>query len=445
MKAIARPFEKNKKRIVAGLSLFLVFLVIRGDLKSQPIVNNWSMNNTVMAKYYLQSGQPPNFTYTLTTMTDLADVQLVCYTTDSVWVQTTGLAQIMGPYLNPGSPTNQNKVWRFPRNPQAASVPVEVPNVFSTGVLLNGVSIFGNGDATSYDPQSNSNANNGAGLWNVDAWYGEGFTLDTMYGAHVNQTGAYHTHATPFQMYSDDSTQHSPLVGFAFDGYPVYGPFGYSTATNSSSGTRRMKTSFRLRSITQRTILPDGSTSTPPGPNVSGTFPLGMYIEDYEYVSALGDLDDHNGRYCVTPEYPGGTYAYFVAIDPNGDPAYPYYFGTTFYGEVVTDDLNPTGTISMPSSPTGCVSPAGVQELPSFSFEVFPNPSYGTMFITIKLETVSKIDAVVIDALGRTVYSANVQNTVHEMDLSALAPGIYMLRVTDRETGESSVQEIIKY
>lgn len=426
--------------------MLFVALLVASVVNAQPIISSWSLNNTVMAKYYLQSGSPPNYTYTLTTLSDPADVQQVCYTADSVWVQTTGLARIMGPYLNPGTPTNQNFVWRFPRNPSAASSPVAVPHVFTVGVLTNGVSVFGNGDATSYNPQSNSNSNNGLGIWNVDAWYGEGFTLDTMYGAHVNQDGTYHSHATPFQLYSDDSTQHSPLVGFAFDGYPIYGPYGYSTATNSSSGTRRMKTSYRLRSMSQRTTLPDGSPSIPPGPNVSNSFPLGMYIEDYEYVSSLGDLDEHNGRYCVTPEYPSGTYAYFVAVDPTGAPAFPYYIGDTFYGNVEQANLNtPQTAISLPQSPSGCNTPTGIGEPESISFEVFPNPTYGSTYVTLKIETVSRVEAVLLDGMGRTINRIPVEHATQHFDLSGLPPGIYLLRIIDNLTGLSSVQEIIKY
>ena len=51
----------------------------------------------------------------------------------------------------------------------------------------------------------------------------------------------------------------------------------------------------------------------PPGPNVSTTYPLGYFREDYEFVAHAEPfyLDEHNGRFCVTPEYPNGTYAYF--------------------------------------------------------------------------------------------------------------------------------------
>lgn len=71
-----------------------------------------------------------------------------------------------------------------------------------------------------------------------------------------------------------------------------------------------MKSSYRLRNITQRHTLPDGTqlNSSLYGPDVSAQFPLGAYMEDYEFVENLGDLDRSNGRFVVTPEYPNGTY-----------------------------------------------------------------------------------------------------------------------------------------
>ena len=62
----------------------------------------------------------------------------------------------------------------------------------------------------------------------------------------------------------------------------------------------------------------------------------GTYYEDYEYVAGLGDLDEHNGRQCKTPEYPDGIYAYFVTVDEENLPVYPYVIGTTYYGKPLT-------------------------------------------------------------------------------------------------------------
>src|SRR5581483_8661897 len=79
------------------------------------------------------------------------------------------------------------------------------------------------------------------------------------------------------------------------------------------------------------------------GPNVSTTYPLGRYMEDNDYLGDLGytkgtdfDLDEYNGRFCVTPEFPNGTYAYFVSISSDGTPTFPYNIGRGYYG-------NPSG------------------------------------------------------------------------------------------------------
>ncbi len=66
-------------------------------------------------------------------------------------------------------------------------------------------------------------------------------------------------------------------------------------------------------------------------------------IEDYAYTAGYGDLDYYNGRYCVTPEYPSGTYAYFIAVNSSYVPQYPYIIGPSYYGTPITTQ---TGTIS---------------------------------------------------------------------------------------------------
>jgi hypothetical protein len=91
-------------------------------------------------------------------------------------------------------------------------------------------------------------------------------------------------------------------------------------------------------------------SATQYGPSVSATYALGHYIEDYDYLGDLGysqasrtnaggvffDLDQYNTRFCVTPEFPNGTWAYFVSILADGTPWYPYNVGRWFNG-------NPTG------------------------------------------------------------------------------------------------------
>ena len=121
------------------------------------------------------------------------------------------------------------------------------------------------------------------------------------------------------------SLNHSPIIGWAYDGNPIYGPYGYNR--KDGGFVRIMRSSYSLK------------TSRENGPPIS-TFPLGFFIEDYDYL-ANGDLDENNGRYCVTPDYPKGTYAYFATINPNENetsgtfknfrsPSFPYLIGANF-------------------------------------------------------------------------------------------------------------------
>jgi hypothetical protein len=65
---------------------------------------------------------------------------------------------------------------------------------------------------------------------------------------------------------------------------------------------------------------------------VQSGYILGDLVQDYIYDSSVGTLDEFNGKFGVTPEYPNGTYAYFMTEDGSGNPVYPYAIGRKFYG-----------------------------------------------------------------------------------------------------------------
>ena len=94
---------------------------------------------------------------------------------------------------------------------------------------------------------------------------------------------------------------HSPLLGYAFDGYPIYGPLGYDKSdTNYSDNSKE-----GLRSVK---FLRSSYTSNL---NDSNGNPF--------YVSGSGDLDYCNGIFSKTPEYPNGIYHYICTIDIEND------------------------------------------------------------------------------------------------------------------------------
>ncbi len=131
--------------------------------------------------------------------------------------------------------------------------------------------------------------------------------------------------------FNDDGTSHSPIIGWAYDGNPIYGPFGFSESDELGPAVRLMNTGYKL-DITKVDNRPLG-------------FEEGFFIDDY-YFDSSGDLDIHNGRYCKTPEFPNGVYAYFAGVTtamsgPNIgklSPKYPYFIGNTYRSPFISSN-----------------------------------------------------------------------------------------------------------
>jgi len=141
-----------------------------------------------------------------------------------------------------------------------------------------------------------------------------------------------------------NSDAHSPIIGWAYDGNPIYGPYGYDTPTGGS--IRSMVSGYELVSSSNR-------------PPIS-QYPQGSFVEDCEFTGN-GDLDQYNGRFCITPDFPNGVYAYFTTIN-NGSvetstpfknykrPIFPYFIGNEFKSKPIDfnfdrysnqDDIDP--------------------------------------------------------------------------------------------------------
>lgn len=368
------------------------------DQNSQASVTTWSRG----------SGTQSTPTY--------SDVQQIDYSANWVYIHTTGLAShTMGPwYLNAGKtnlfpnyPSNIATTFRFPRTPSIPALKTAT-GLGAIGRMVNGVSMFDCRDAFSYSTVNTADATPGGsftgdGIWNRDAYHNESVTFDP---AFAHQAGNnYHYHAQPIalryqlgdhvdynattNLYTESTapvTKHSPIIAWAMDGLPVYGPYGYSNPNDAGSGVRRMISGFVLRdgsngttNITVRQVLPAWAARlqgrgtmvtlapTEYGPAVGTGFLLGHYIEDYDYRGDLGqsqttgatvrdfDLNEQNVRFCVTPEFPAGTFAYFTTTGTTGTPAFPYTTGRQFYGDptggAVTTGITETVTTAFMGGP----------------------------------------------------------------------------------------------
>ncbi|MCW5909171.1 MAG: YHYH protein [Chitinophagales bacterium] len=356
-----------------------------------------------------------------------SNVQQVQYTNTDVYVTCTCIPGYdVGPWAgNPNIPANQNFCFKITRNPQQNTGTKTATPLGHVGVWTNGVSIFNARDAISYNNQN---------VWHQDALPNEGSSFDNCLG-HPAPNGEYHHHVNPQCLYDyNNSSVHSPIIGYAFDGFPIYGAFGY-TNTNGTGAITRMKTGYRLRSISTRTTLPDGSTAASAGPVVSAQNPLGKYLEDYEYVQGLGDLDEHNGRFCVTPEYPNGIYAYFVTVDEDLNPVYPYTVGPTYYGTVQQGNTGPqSGHNTVPSGATTYQNITAINDIALIKLEVFPSPVSNFLTVNMSSLPASSSREVVIRSVGwfgNTMDSFSTSDEIATIPVESYPSGIYLVRVTD--------------
>ena len=144
----------------------------------------------------------------------------------------------------------------------------------------------------------------------------------------------------------DFGQDHSPIIGWAYDGHPIYGPYAVV------DGAIKYLESGYTKLASQRVD----------GPSIT-KYPAGFFVEDFTYVDGVGDLDEHNGRFAATPEYPNGVYAYYTTVEAtpinnptspfNGvrRPVFPYIVGDSYHSKPdqfnIDDNSQDTDPVSL--------------------------------------------------------------------------------------------------
>ena len=149
------------------------------------------------------------------------------------------------------------KVKRFP---EAASQNTEIQRGVWDALMLNGVvvDLKSAGCYSPSSPNANSDGNIAAGCgqsaqWNlVPLEYTSMFGVD-IHNAHVQPDGSYHYHGNPNAMFDDSpSGEGSPFIGFAADGFPIYGSY----ILDSQTGTyRKALSGYTLKEGTRGSIV----------------------------------------------------------------------------------------------------------------------------------------------------------------------------------------------
>ncbi|MFC5051613.1 YHYH protein [Rubritalea spongiae] len=194
------------------------------------------------------------------------------------------------------------------------------------GIAINGV-LFDPGTAEYWNQDRSSG-------WNYEALSGKIDLGEDRHHAHVQPNGAYHYHGLPTGLIeiiqqSKIEKKQMTLVGWAADGFPIYAKYGYIDPNNPSKGIKEMQPSYQLKigkrpgSIDPQSLkrIRQTTDSPEPGGSYDGTF-----VQDYDYKEGSGDLDQANGRFGKTPEFPEGTYHYYITSE---FPFIPRYFRGT--------------------------------------------------------------------------------------------------------------------
>lgn len=427
-----------------------------------PAISSWLQNTTLTGSHYVSGNS--------TAIADnvVVNTQLVQYSSAWVYVSTHGIpAYTTGPFLdgNPSLASDQNAIFKFPLTPTPNTGTPTSTMGGNIGVFINGVALFDYRDGVAWNNSTNALCG-GPGnppcpggptatmAWNRDAVLAEKPGFDCSKG-HPAQ-GNYHHHQNPSAydldlnvisticslyaaegLYAIDSLQHSPLIGFAYDGYPIYGAYGFKN-TDGSGGIVRMKSSYSLNTaMTTRNL----------GPAINTTYPLGYFREDYQFTTPTASdyLDVHNGRFCVTPEYPNGTYCYFATVDANWNSAYPYVVGPTFYGTVVASKVTSVAEATTVYTPSSAAITQDVLE--AMRIELYPNPATDLVAIQVKNLVKEELNVQLVDMTGKLIQATTIHagSTIAYFDTQTLYAGEYLVKISSPSAVVTKKLSILKH
>ncbi len=207
---------------------------------------------------------------------------------------------------------------------------------------------------------------------------------------------------------NDISENASPILGWAYDGNPIYGPYVDSPVSTS---ILKVRSSYQPSNVDVNDI----SNIRP------SQWSNGDFIEDYKYIPNFGDLDEHNGMFIETKEFPKGTYAYFTTLDESDGPEYPYVIATEFKNTPITKNFNGYINQDLNLDSANFIRNVGPYYLNSQDSGYLPiskiDPKYKQEFIVnnIVKSGIDSIDIVSAGSsfmVGDTLQFENIPNTI---------------------------------
>ena len=252
--------------------------------------------------------------------------------------------------------------------------------------------------------------------WHIEADFGLNMDLN---GGHVNNVSRYHYHNIPTDYFNNDlnidGSSHSPLLGYAADGFPIYYKYLYSDPNDATAGVSTFNSSFQLKSGNR----PGDGTTAP-----NGIYD-GNYVEDYEYDNAISELDECGGRFGITPEYPEGTY-YYVLTDN-----WPY-IPRCMKGLYIDNSFKIGPNCPNSTADSDCSTVAlSVEDFIASEvvINVYPNPtrSYFNIKLSNDLDQTKVKGVRIFSSNAKMIYSSNTYEDTIQVD--NYSKGIYFIQI----------------
>jgi len=210
--------------------------------------------------------------------------------------------------------SEQNDAFEFTMHPAFAARVSGLKLGQTNAIMLNGVVLdilaaacYGVGNEPLGRERIGCGPNQMGNPWRYDPMSPlNGFGTD-VHNAHVQPNGKYHYHGNPVAMFAQNcsaQTVISPVIGFAADGFPIYG----SCIRDRSTGKiRQARASYRLknnggpRQAVENYETPKAGVGLVASANYDGQF-----RGDWTFQAGVGDLDECNGMTV------NGQYGYYV-------------------------------------------------------------------------------------------------------------------------------------
>ncbi|MBD1583031.1 YHYH protein [Pseudoalteromonas sp. S16_S37] len=228
--------------------------------------------------------------------------------------------------------STQSASYTVPVSPAMSATKTEVEIGVSNGVFLNGVSVdimaaacYGVGNEPLGREKIGCGANQQDHPWRYDPMSPlNSFGTDS-HNAHPQPNGRYHYHGNPKALFNLDCQVVSPVIGFAADGFPIFGP-----CIEANGEVRAARASYQLKNNGGPRQAVSGYQTPQAGVGeIASNNYDGQFRSDWEYISGAGDLDECNGMVV------NGQYGYYIT------DSYPWVVGC--YRGQVNSSFRPSG------------------------------------------------------------------------------------------------------